>query len=122
MNARGRLDAGEHVRDREVAAAVADLSYQEVRDEFGDLMVRFCAPSLLVETPSSWAPKGTFPRASVQTLSEVMSADDQVHVEGEIGQFPGQRFRFGLMPAGTSWQITSVSFAGRANDWEPWEF
>jgi hypothetical protein len=122
MNARGRLEAGEFVWDRALREAVARLSYDEVMAEFAEIMRAHGRPGLAGERPSSWAAKGTFAGITAGELIVMNGDGGAVLVEGEMGQFEGQRFQFSVLRAGDRWQIAGVSSEGESGEWEAWRF
>jgi hypothetical protein len=122
MNARGRLEGGEFVWDRSLREAVAGLSYDDVMGEFAEIMRIHARPGLAGDRPSSWAPKGTFAGITADDLTVAEGAGGSVLVEGEMGQFEGQRFQFTVARSDRGWEIRAVESEGEPGEWEAWTF
>lgn len=122
MNARARLESGELVWDRALREAVAGLGYDEVKNELAAIMRAHCTPELAGDQPSSWAPTGTFAGINPGELTVTAGDDGDVLIEGEMGQFEGQRFQFTLVRTEQGFRIRAVASEGEPGEWEAWCF
>lgn len=119
MNARSRLDAGQHVRNRAAAMEVADRTYDEVLAEYETIRSRFCTDRARKHTDNSWSAAGRFVGVSRESvLSAKLTQPNTCEISVRCGQLPGQKYKFVLFKRGGRWQLDNLlSGSGDSEEW-----